>query len=62
MTKTVVRGWEWQIGEYRIRRVGVQRSSYLVTEQDSWGNWLPVTVHGSKYSAAMAIANLAMGR
>lgn len=62
MTETVVRGWEWQIGEYRIRRCGFQGAFYAVTKRDQWGNWLSVTVHGSKISAEMAIADLAMGR
>jgi hypothetical protein len=60
MTTTIVRGWEWQTGEYRIRRCGFQGAFYKVTKQDKWGNWLPISIHGSQYSAKMAIADLTL--
>jgi hypothetical protein len=57
-TITIVRGWEWQIGDYRIRRNGMLGQFYSVKKQDEWHNWLTVSVHRSMRSATLAIGDL----
>lgn len=55
---TIKRGWEWQHGKYRVRRIGLYGSFCSINKQDRWGNWLSVVVVGNRTTATMMVSDL----